>query len=261
MRASLLFLLLFAFCPSLQAQPIGTTSNEIQVEELNIGGDIFSDFNEELEDAQIAEDERYYRYGRFYTVQIGGGVTTFRGNRGRAYENQNPSYTFGINYFLDFQNSLGMGFGYSKHQMDLYEKTNFSQRNTSAPGIVNINIFRWFFNYRYYIDTTDLGTALTFANPYLTGRLEYWYLSGKFEDAQLPDDTGGGIGLGLGIGLEFPVKIRQSYIGLEFLYHSINFHDRDTRKYQPLPDSSTQFGYDDLRGAGLTMMASYIWSW
>ena len=51
-------------------------------DDLNIGGDIFNDFNEDLESTQIMEDERFYRYGRFFSFQVGIGVTSFDGNRG-----------------------------------------------------------------------------------------------------------------------------------------------------------------------------------
>jgi hypothetical protein len=49
-------------------------------DELNVGGDIFQDFNEDLEASQVMEDERFYRYSRFAAVNLGVGVTTFDGN-------------------------------------------------------------------------------------------------------------------------------------------------------------------------------------
>ena len=45
-------------------------------DDLNIGGDIFNDFNEDLESTQIMEDERFYRYGRFFSFQVGIEPTT-----------------------------------------------------------------------------------------------------------------------------------------------------------------------------------------
>lgn len=48
-----------------QAGVPGSLEN-IEDDDLNIGGDIFNDFNESLDEAQVVEDERFYRYGRFF---------------------------------------------------------------------------------------------------------------------------------------------------------------------------------------------------
>ena len=40
-------------------------------DDLNVGGDIFTDFNEDLEASQVLEDERYYRHGRFFCLPNG----------------------------------------------------------------------------------------------------------------------------------------------------------------------------------------------
>lgn len=228
-------------------------------DDLNIGGDIFSDFNEELEDKRMMEDERFYRYGRFFSVQVSLGLTTFDGNRGTAYENDPPSYGFGINYFQDFQNSYGLGFEFSTHHMFFPDATAFF---SDAPGFITVNMLRVYFSYRYYIDTADLGTAITWSNPYLTGRLEYWYTTSKFEDLQnQPNDSGGGIGFGFGFGFEFPIKIRESYIGVEFKYHQVNFHDKYSSKYAHPPNQEENYSFPDLIGNAYTTMVSYVISW
>ena len=99
--------LLFSF------QCFGQSSDQIMQEleddtTLN-GGDIFSDFNEDLESSQVLEDERFYRYGRFFSVNLGGGITTFTGNRGQAYEDNHPTFHLSTNYFLDFQKAIVAG--------------------------------------------------------------------------------------------------------------------------------------------------------
>lgn len=43
-------------------------------------------------------------------------------------------------------------------------------------------MLRAYFPYRYYIDTADLGVAITYSNPYLITRFEYWYMTNKFID-------------------------------------------------------------------------------
>lgn len=232
--------------------------NNIEDDDLNIGGDIFSDFNESLDEAQVVEDERFYRYGRFFSFSVLLGMTTFDGNRGSAYENDPPTYGLGINWFTDFQTSFGMGFEYSKHHMFFGETTEGFK--TDPVGFVDVNMLRVFFSYRYYIDTANLGTAITYSNPYFTGRMEYWYVTNKFVDqSELANDTGGGFGFGVGFGLEFPIKLKESYLGVEFLFHTVNFHDKFTQTYAPVEGGTT--GFEDLTGNVYSTVLSYVISW
>ena len=66
--------------------------SDIDGDDLNIGGDIFSDFNEDLEDKQMMEDERFFKYGRFFSFSLYMGLTSFDGNRGSIYNNDPPTF-------------------------------------------------------------------------------------------------------------------------------------------------------------------------
>ncbi len=234
--------------------------------ELNIGGDIFTDFSEETDSARVVEDERFFRYGRFFTFQLALGLTTFGGNRGRAYRNNPPNYGIGINYFSDFRNAFGVGLEFSKHHFFLDDEVHGyhdgDEGSDSGPGLVDVSMLRVYFSVRRYLDTSDLGTAITYANPYFTGRLEYWYLTNKFQDQQdiLANNSGGGLGLGVGFGLEFPIELKHSYLGVEALWHSVNFHDKYTQDYAPV-EWGSGFGYRDLAGSVWSLMASYVINW
>lgn len=249
------------------AQFYGTESViDVENEDLKIGGDIFSNFNEDIDATQVLEDERFYHYGRFYSLNLAIGVTTFDGNRGRAYEDE-LSYGLSVNYFLDFETSFVLGVEYSQHHFFLDYPVNAYRNNTEGhtdegAGLVKVGMLRAFFGYRYYIDTSNLGTAITYSNPYFTTRLEYWYVTNTFMDTDYPKDNGGDLGFGIGGGLEFPVKLKQSYIGVEALVHISNFHDKDTGNYRPVGDNQyNNFGYDDLSGYGYSVLVSYIMNW
>ncbi len=235
-------------------------------DDLNVGGDIFSDFSEDIENAKVVEDERFYRYGRFFSFNASIGLTTFDGNRGIAYENQPPTFGVSFTFFKDFQTALGLGLEYSKHSMFLkdpvlgFPNAKNPDGTDAAPGLVDVNMLRVFLSYRYYIETANLGTAITYSNPYFIGRMEYWYETNKYVDqTQLPKDTGGGLGFGLGFGLEFPVEIKESYIGLEFLVHTVNFPDKNTQKYAP--KTAGGYGFENLGGNAYSTMVSYIFNW
>ena len=237
---------------------LGGANFDLNDDDLDVGGDIFDDFNENIEEAKTLEDERFYHYGRFYSFALSLGTTMFDGNRGIAYENEHPTYGLNINVFVDFQSSFALGVEYSRHHFFLDKGV---KKHEIPVGLVEVSMVRVFFSNRYYVNTANLGTAITYSNPYFTGRLEYWYVSNKFKDQSSVDDVnGGGIGLGLGGGFEFPIKIKESYIGVEFLLHMVNFHDKYTQDYRPLGDGQT-FGYEDLGGNGYSMMVSYVSHW
>ncbi len=259
----LIYLLLLTLSLTLSAQ------DTIQFDDdITVGGDIFSDFNEDLEATQVMEDERFYRYSRFFGVNLGLGVTTFTGNRGAAFTDQNPSYAFTLMYFLNFQNVFIMGFEHSRHfyVIDTFLNGSPNQR----LGVVTQSFLRPFFGFRYYIDTQDLGTAITYSNPYFVGRVEYWHQTTKYEDfTNRDDEKDGGIGSAFGFGLEFPIEIKRSYFNVEFLYHIVDFADKFTQDYAPIPVDSTTTtnrteagkGFDNLAGDVLTFFASYNLSW
>jgi hypothetical protein len=231
----------------------------VEDDDLTGGADIFSDFNEGLENSQVMEDERYYRYGRFFTASFGIGVTSFTGNRGIAYEDETPSYNLSVHQFLDFNSAYGMGVEYSKHHFFVDEPVKSFEK---PPGLIEVSMLRFFFDIRHYIDTTDLGTAITFSNPYFVGRIEYWYQTNKYiQQSNLGNDSGGGLGFGAGIGLEFPIELRESFIGVEFLLHKVNFFDKYTQNYKPVPSNPNGFGYEDLTGYAYSTMVSYVANW
>jgi hypothetical protein len=228
-------------------------------DDLNVGGDIFTDFSEDVENAKLVEDERFYRYGRFFSFNVSLGLTNFDGNRGIAYENQPPSFGISFTFFKDFQTALGLGLEFSKHSMFLKDPV-LGFPNDPAPGLIEVSMLRAFISYRYYIETANLGTAITYSNPYFIGRMEYWYQTNKYVDqTQLPKDIGGGLGFGLGFGLEFPIELKESYVGLEFLLHTVNFPDKNTAKYSP--KTAGGYGFENLGGNAYSTMVSYVFNW
>lgn len=249
--------------------------NSFPEDDLEVGGDIFQDFNEDLEAAQVAEDERFYRYSRFYSINLGVGFTTFTGNRGLAFEDNHPTFNFGLVYFIDFQNAFVMGIALSQHVAFVDSFTNGSP--SEKIGRIELNVLRPYFGFRYYLDTADLGTAITYSNPYFVGRLEYWYSTLNFPDNNdfSSDSDASGVGAGFGVGLEFPIELKKTYFNVEFLYHIVNFKDKFTQDYRRIePGEELQIcgegkneacsstnGYQDLNGDVITIIFNYVISY
>ncbi len=264
MKKLLIFSLFAAFSilpAHIHAQEAANDIFSADDDDLNVGGDIFNDFNEDVEDAKLVEDERFYRFGRFFSFNLALGLTTFDGNRGLAYEDLPPTYGVSFTFFKDFQNALGLGFEFSKHSMFLKDATRaFEGQTTDPPGYVDVSQLRIFFSYRYYIDTSNLGTAITYSNPYFISRLEYWYTTNDYKDQEeLPKSSGGGLGAAIGFGLEFPIEVKESYIGLEFLFHSVAFFDKNTQDYAP--QKAGGYGFENLGGNAYSTMVSYVFNW
>lgn len=255
----IIFCYLFLLLPTLQAQIGADGQLEISDDDLSLGNDIFNDFNEDLEATQVMEDERFYRYGRFFSFNVSVGITDFDGNRGKAFEDDHPTYGLSLYYFLDFNSSFGLGLEFSKHHM-YYSYGTFAY--DEPVGVIDVSMLRTFFSYRYYVDTSDLGTAITYSNPYFIGRLEYWYVTNNFKtQTNLPNDVGGGIGLGVGFGLEFPIRLKESYINIEMVYHNVSFHDKLTQDYSPAQNNPNGPGFPDLTGGAITSMVAYVFNW
>ena len=243
-----LFLLLFPLVATPQDRVFNDESFEF-----DLGGDIFTDFEEEVEATRVMRDERYYRYSRFFSVDLTLGFTTFDGNRGSAMQDQNPSFGLGVNYFMESNFTMGLGIAFSGHSM-LIEQPTRGYPFPTGVGLIESDMMRFWFSVRYYIDTTNLGTAITFSNPYLILRGEYWYETLKFKDQpNIENRTGGGMGFSGGFGLEFPIEFKEYYFGVEFLVHSMNLPEKYTQALQPV--------YEDLSGYAYTLMFSLNQSW
>ena len=255
-----LFFLLLLLVPALGHAQDGNV-DDISDDDLQVEGDIFNDFNEDLEASQVLEDERFYRYGRFFQACLGLGLTTFTGNRGKAYTDNHPTFHLSTTFFMGFHSALTLGVEYSKHTM--FIDTRVQGYPNENIGAVETTMLRPFLGFRSYIDTTDLGTALTYSNPYLIARIEYWYQTNKFpEDRRLPAQKGGGIGTGVGGGLEFPIELKKSYVSVEALYHAVNFFDRFTQDYRQIKGNpNSKYGYNDLTGGAASLMVTYNFTW
>jgi hypothetical protein len=261
---ALFFILLTPSLSWSQINP-GTMYDDVE-DDLSLGGDIFNNFSEDLEASQVLEDERFYRYGRFFSVNIGAGVTRFTGNRGRAYqENQDPSFSLSVTYFFDFLNAFTLGIDYSKHTM--FIDTYVNAYKTDILGAVDVAMLRPFFGLKFYMDTAQHGNAITYSNPHLLVRLEYWYQTNKFpERKDVQRQSGGGIGTAIGAGLEFPIELKKSYLGVEFLWHWVNFFDKYTQDYRAVTSGTNQSDpniatFEDLTGNSWTLMFSYNITW
>lgn len=252
-----LLILFFGFVTKAQVDNWSSNFDDDLSSESN---NIFSDFQEDVGTKEVQEDERFYRYGRFVSTAFGMGLTSFTGNRGKAYHDQHPTLSVGFIYFSDFQSAFGIGIEYSKHFMYLDNPT--IDTADESYGTIEVTFLRPHLAYRYYLDTSDLSSLLTYANPYFIGRLEYWYQSRKFSDYDGSSDSNGSVGASLGMGIELPIDLKKNFIGLQFLAHKVTLEDTDNGQFDIGNCSGEKcYGYTDLKGMGYSIITSYLFSW
>jgi opacity protein-like surface antigen len=191
------------------------------------------------------------------------GWTTFDGERGQAFEdNSSPGFGLGVNYYFESNITFGFGFNYSQNFFTIDEPVFGYPDPNTLPGNITVDNWRYYMSLRYYVDTSNLGSAITFANPYLIGRLEYWDVTYKYKNQPMyQDEKGKGLGWAFGLGLQFPLKMKEYNIGVEFLAHSVNWSDKFTQKYAPIEDENGQpvtgYGYEDLNGMAFDLFVGF----
>lgn len=231
--------------------------------EFELGGDIFNDYSEGIESAKILERENYFNYSNFFSVDFLLGWTSFNDERGQAFQvNNSPGFGLSANYYFETNVTFGLGFNYSQNYFTIDEPVYGYPNPATLPGNITVNNWRYFLNLRYYLDTSNLGSAITFANPYLVGRMEYWDVTYVFKNQPIyPNEKGKGFGFAFGLGLQFPLKMKQYNFGIEALAHSVNWSDKWTQKYAPIENANGQpvtgYGYDNLNGMAFDLFMGF----
>lgn len=200
----------------------------------------FSDFVPFEDEYDIDEDERFMYFGRFFAVSLGTGVNVFGGNIGALYNTALPIADLRLIYFFDFRLAGSIGF------------SDASFAFSAAPnGPVNVNMMRLNADLKYYLDTKNVGAAITYANPYVVGGLSQVFRTQVFQN--LNDvEKDNAFGVSAGLGMEFALKPRKTSIGVEGRIYEIFFQDRYAGTY-------AQSGIPDLTGPMYSLTTSLIW--
>ncbi len=199
----------------------------------------YGEFNEEDDEAAA---ELFFRFGRFFGASLGVGVSGATGNRGKLWSGGFPAISVKLHYWFDFHFALDIEFASSSHS--------FTDTNSSTTD-VGLTVLAT--HLKYYIDTTNLSAALTFASPYLL------LGGGAFTKSETnassnQTDTDGKFGVTLGVGLEFVINPKKVYFDLESKFSFVNFTDRN----------STDFagsGISDLTGTLYVITGNILFTW
>ena len=188
----------------------------------------FSDYVPFEDEYDIAEDERFMYFGRFFAVSLGTGIHKFEGNIGKLYNVAVPVMDFRLLYFFDFRLAGQIGISTASHAYD------------AAPiGFTEVSLFRLNADLKYYFDTKNFGAAIAASNPYLITGLSQTFRTQVFQTGESTQKDNA-LALSVGSGLEFTLKPRKTSIGIEGRLHKIFFRDRFEQTFlqSGLPDTT-----------------------
>lgn len=201
----------------------------------------YGEFNTE-EDEEA--DTKFFQYGRFFGISLGLGVEGATGNRGGLWQGGFPLIDFKLHYWFDFNLAMDMGF---------YVVPHFYETNVGGLGHVDVNMSRLGVDLKYYFDTKNLTSTISFSNPFiLMGVGSY----SKTENSVLAPgpNSDSGVGIGFGGGLEFAIKPRSAYFQVEGKVHIVKFKDTFTQTF-------ASSGIADLTGLFYTVTGNILFTW
>ena len=199
----------------------------------------YGEFNEEEDEAEAA---LFFRFGRFFGVSLGVGISSATGNRGLLWQGGFPLISVKMHYWFNFNFAIDLELANASHF--------FIDTDSST---VDVTLLMLSSHLKYYINTSDLTAAVTFASPYLV------FGGGAFTKTEFSptsgnEDIDSKFGVTLGAGLEFVASPKEVYIAIEGVVSFVNFEDRNTT------DFSGQ-GVSDLGGAFARVSANVMFTW
>lgn len=200
----------------------------------------YGEFNEE-EDEQNAA--LFFQYGRFFGVSLGIGLEGATGNRGLLWRGGFPLIDVRLHYWFDFNFALQLGFSTVQHNFDTFNTGN----------VVTVSMSRLGVDLKYYFETKNLSSAVTFAGPYVVLGGGSYQKSENNSGTEGTDDDAA-FGINAGAGLEFLISHKKAYFDLQAKLHSVNFEDR-------FDGSFRSAGINDLTGLFYTFTGSVLFVW
>lgn len=179
--------------------------------------DPFSDYSEFDEASDEEADINFFRNGRFFTVGLAAGMRGFTGNFAKTYSSA-PTFGLYLSYFFDLRLALSVGFLTGDNAVTI--------RTAADEYTGNVSFTTLNFDLKYYLNTQNVTRGLADLNPYIIGGFAQFYrtytLSGL--EGYSRDST---MGIELGAGLEVPLMRKKAYLGIQGMYHYVNFSDEN----------------------------------
>lgn len=231
--------------PAGQGGAGGDKAKVFQPEEDDFSNTPFTEYGEFNEDGDEEADAKFFAHGRFFGASLGLGFEGVTGNRGLLYQGGFPMVDLKLHYWFDFNFAIDMDIYYAKH---------FYMDPDPSVGHVDVSLIHAGLDVKYYFDTKNLSSAISFANPYVMAGFGSYTQSKSSFAANTTEAPDTGIGMCLGGGLEFAISPKKTYLEFEGRYHIVTFADTYDTNFQSI-------GITDLTGGFYTFTANVLFTW
>ncbi|MNT36195.1 hypothetical protein D3C72_1722630 [compost metagenome] len=147
------------------------------------------------------------------------GYRGFTGNFAKTYD---PNIGFGLflSYFFDLSLALQLGFQTGDHAVNFTTTSGATQKSYNG----NVSLTSVNFDLKYYLNTQNVTRGLADLNPFILGGLGQFYRTYTIAniDGYSRDSA---MGVDIGAGVEIPLMRKKAYLGLQGVYHYVNFSD------------------------------------
>jgi opacity protein-like surface antigen len=208
----------------------------------------YTEYGSFNEDKDEEEETKFFQYGRFFGVSLGLGMEFVDGDRGALYDGGFPTFDAKLHYWFDFNWAMDMDFYLAEHYF-------VGATSTPLSGRYNVSIMHLGLDFKYYFDTKNASSIISFANPYIViGAGTYTKSTTAAQGQTTGSDTDTQVGFNGGAGVEFALKPRKVYFTLEGKIHIISFNDSGTQDF-------VSQGIPDLHGNFYTAIGSLLFTW
>lgn len=183
--------------------------------------DPFSDYSEVEQDAEEEADINFFKNGRFLTLGLQLGYRGFTDGMSRAYT---PNLLYGVqfSYFFDLNLAGALGFVLGDHPVAFNAMAGNGTIQETITGTVNIQQID--LNIKYYFNMQNVTRGLADLNPYMIFGVGH-YIRTYNMDQSLSPNPDRIFGFKLGGGIEVPMLRKQAFLGIQALYHLVQFPD------------------------------------
>ncbi len=234
--------------PGEVVNPASQKDKTQQPEEDDKSSTPWTEYGEFNEDDDEATDTNFFQHGRFFGVSLGVGYQGVTGNRGILWRGGFPLVDIKVHYWFDFNLGLDINFNTTRHYFDSQSETGNDHKE--------IQFSKLLMTVKYYFDTKNVSSAISFSNPYLLGSIgTYQKTEASTINTTAASSADSVIGFAGGGGLEFPLKHRKAYLQIEGRLHWARFNDTSLTVFKD------KMGIPDLNGMFYSMTAGVLFTW
>ena len=238
-----LWLLIFALQFSVLTTFSTTSLAQSEMEDVY---DPFADFSEFDESADQEADINFFKNGRLFNIGLLVGQRGYTENLARIYD-PGLGVGFFITYFFDLR--FALQFSYLSSQGS-YKVRSPSYQASGTAELTSFNI-----NFKYYFNTQNVTRGLAQLNPYVIfGFSQNQRILSEAGNLNIGKDNAQGFDIGAG--MEIPLLRNKMFLGLQLIYHVINFKDEAT-EIAIQSENTGKFGSGDSYSTLLVLGANF----